>query len=630
MLKKYINKLFNKYQIIKNNNNPVFSKDHIKKFIYFASAFANKRIEILTSKDTTGGYFATKIILPKELNIFKTSNYNYNYYLYKIIFFLYLNKLIIKKKYNTDYLIMSFILTIKQTRRNIKNDNLHINNLEKLIYPTINELNLNTKDRKITFLQIIIEKLIYSSIKRIIILTHQEKLFLYKLENLINIKNEGITALLNKAYIYFTQLYSSNNNNIHHPWGSSYYYNDNVTNISKSKISTNKIKKTIKKINININKEKLNNTTNMPLEHLFNYKQTLDNYKRHHNKAINNNDGTEIKYMNSTNSATMTKSSTESHYLIKNDALNNSTSFCMNYHDFKKYEYDEWDFNLDIYKKNWCKLYEKKDILPKEMIWHKDFIKNNINIYKKLILLFREKLLLVKNKKEFIKRQKWGQDIDLDTIIDNYKDVKNYFFDKVYTQKIKKRNDSAVILLLDSSLSMESYLNTIKKISFIKILALVLSLTLEKIISYEVSTFHSNTRHDCRYLRLKDFSDNINKKKYNILNILSSGYTRIGPAIRHAANILNKRTEREKIIILLTDGCPTDYDEYEGTYGIQDIKNAMTEILKKKIKLKNIITNNTPNITFLNIIGNKNYTVINNISYISIMKILTLCFKLKI
>ena len=35
-----------------------------------------------------------------------------------------------------------------------------------------------------------------------------------------------------------------------------------------------------------------------------------------------------------------------------------------------------------------------------------------------------------------------------------------------------------------------------------------------------------------------------------------------------------ERTSR-KIVILLTDGRPCDYDRYEGTYGIKDVKKAI-------------------------------------------------------
>lgn len=53
------------------------------------------------------------------------------------------------------------------------------------------------------------------------------------------------------------------------------------------------------------------------------------------------------------------------------------------------------------------------------------------------------------------------------------------------------------------------------------------------------------------------------------------GYTRIGPALRHAQELLASEKARRKIILLVTDGRPCDYDRYEGRHGIKDVKKAI-------------------------------------------------------
>ena len=58
-------------------------------------------------------------------------------------------------------------------------------------------------------------------------------------------------------------------------------------------------------------------------------------------------------------------------------------------------------------------------------------------------------------------------------------------------------------------------------------------------------------------------------------SIEPSGYTRLGPAIRHSTYRLSQLNSKNKLLILLTDGKPTDYDRYEGRYGIEDIHNAI-------------------------------------------------------
>jgi nitric oxide reductase NorD protein len=65
--------------------------------------------------------------------------------------------------------------------------------------------------------------------------------------------------------------------------------------------------------------------------------------------------------------------------------------------------------------------------------------------------------------------------------------------------------------------------------------------------------------------------------------IESGGYTRIGPAIRHATHILENVRSETKWLMLLTDGKPNDYDRYEGVYGIQDTRKAIREASRSNI-----------------------------------------------
>jgi nitric oxide reductase NorD protein len=53
------------------------------------------------------------------------------------------------------------------------------------------------------------------------------------------------------------------------------------------------------------------------------------------------------------------------------------------------------------------------------------------------------------------------------------------------------------------------------------------------------------------------------------------GYTRIGAALRHAHEIIDRQSAKKKIVLLITDGRPCDYDRYEGNHGIHDVKKAI-------------------------------------------------------
>ena len=77
---------------------------------------------------------------------------------------------------------------------------------------------------------------------------------------------------------------------------------------------------------------------------------------------------------------------------------------------------------------------------------------------------------------------------------------------------------------------------------------------------------------------MKHFNDSWKSGRTNVGAISPQGFTRIGPAIRHAGYLLSKRESKKKWAILMSDGKPNDYDRYEGNYGVQDIKKAIKEL----------------------------------------------------
>ena len=54
-------------------------------------------------------------------------------------------------------------------------------------------------------------------------------------------------------------------------------------------------------------------------------------------------------------------------------------------------------------------------------------------------------------------------------------------------------------------------------------------------------------------------------------------YTRVGAAIRHATVILRRVEARRRLLLILSDGRPNDFDVYEGRYGLADTRQAVLE-----------------------------------------------------
>jgi len=54
-------------------------------------------------------------------------------------------------------------------------------------------------------------------------------------------------------------------------------------------------------------------------------------------------------------------------------------------------------------------------------------------------------------------------------------------------------------------------------------------------------------------------------------------FTRAGAAIRHATAGLMKQPARHRLLLLLSDGKPNDVDQYDGRYGVEDMRQAIAE-----------------------------------------------------
>ncbi|WP_299158196.1 VWA domain-containing protein [uncultured Tenacibaculum sp.] len=243
--------------------------------------------------------------------------------------------------------------------------------------------------------------------------------------------------------------------------------------------------------------------------------------------------------------------------------------------------YDEWDYAKRNYKEHFCKVYPKS-ILKTDVAYYKKAISKN----RSTLLGLRKMLTNVNNKYQQQRKQTQGEEFDLDAIIDLFVDVQSGFTpsEKIYLSKRKKEKDLSILLLLDSSLSSDGYAAGNKVIDVEKQVSILFGEILDEFnIDFSINSFHSKTRNHSSYITMKDFDEDWNKAKYKIGAIEPSGYTRIGPALRHSGALLDKRNTKNKWIILISDGKPNDYDRYEGNYGINDIKQALRELNERQI-----------------------------------------------
>lgn len=102
-------------------------------------------------------------------------------------------------------------------------------------------------------------------------------------------------------------------------------------------------------------------------------------------------------------------------------------------------------------------------------------------------------------------------------------------------------------------------------------------------ISHSIAEFRGYSNTQVEHNILLKFNHKANDK-YNLIKLNAFNGNRDGLALLWAMKKLKNQKEENKIIIIISDGCPADYD-YCGQVTIKDIKNIEKQCDKNKIKL---------------------------------------------
>ena len=243
--------------------------------------------------------------------------------------------------------------------------------------------------------------------------------------------------------------------------------------------------------------------------------------------------------------------------------------------------YPEWDFKRKSYRSDWCRLEVRRPPAGPLYVLDQSYYKER----KEILKIFDQ----IRHKPLWQKRQRDGVELDIDAVVNRFADIKGGHSsdDRLYFRNKKQKKDWQCLLLLDNSLSTDSWIANHRILDVIKdSVSLVGDAFSQDPETIAVAAFHSNTRHQCVYDVLKDFSDSwtVLKKKLSALEPV--GYTRIGPALRHALHTLRNSSSRHKFIFLISDGKASDYDHYEGRYGMEDIKQVLREARRDSVHIK--------------------------------------------
>ncbi len=276
--------------------------------------------------------------------------------------------------------------------------------------------------------------------------------------------------------------------------------------------------------------------------------------------------------------------------------------------------YDEWDFRMDDYKKEWCRVREM------------DMPEGSINSYNEVIReyhgmvngLKRQFGLLRPDRVRRIFREERGDDLDFDALVETM--VERHAgvapSDRIYIRRDKRQRDVSVAFLADMSFSTSDVLPSGKRIVDVEREGLTLMAeALESIgDSWAVYGFSSDYRDKVDFLVVKDFQEAFGDAvKRRFEGIRPIAMTRLGAAIRHANSILVKQDSVIRLLILLSDGRPYDVDYGDSDYAVEDTRAALWEGRRQGINSFCITVDKKSHEYLPHMYGESHYTVINNV-----------------
>jgi nitric oxide reductase NorD protein len=176
-----------------------------------------------------------------------------------------------------------------------------------------------------------------------------------------------------------------------------------------------------------------------------------------------------------------------------------------------------------------------------------------------------------------------GEEVDLDAWLRFATDRRagaSRHADGLYRRIQSGARDLACLLLADLSLSTDTWVNDHARV--IDVIRDSLFLFAESLAAtgdrFGIFGFSSRRRDPVRVHTLKGFDERYGAAVRGRIQAIRPGYyTRMGAAIRHAANRLALQPAGRRLLLLLSDGKPNDLDRYDGRYGIEDTREAVRE-----------------------------------------------------
>jgi hypothetical protein len=279
------------------------------------------------------------------------------------------------------------------------------------------------------------------------------------------------------------------------------------------------------------------------------------------------------------------------------------------------YHYQEWDYQVQLYRPDWATVYERRATKGDA-----NEIDHILAEYKPIAHKIRH--IIDRLSPQGVQRERNledGDEIDINAAVDAMISIRmgRQPDSRITMRNIIKNRDLAVTVLLDLSESTnETIAGSDKTVLDLTREAATLVCTAVSGIGdpFAVHGFASEGRHDVHYYRFKDFNQKFDHEAKARLDGMKGGLsTRMGAAMRHAGRHLLAQPERRKLLLLVTDGEPSDIDERDPQHLRHDTKKAVDELYSKGILTYCLTLDPNADTYVKRIFGANNYTIVDHV-----------------
>jgi hypothetical protein len=184
---------------------------------------------------------------------------------------------------------------------------------------------------------------------------------------------------------------------------------------------------------------------------------------------------------------------------------------------------------------------------------------------------------------------------------------------RIFRRHGRRHRASAVVLLMDLSVSTRRFVpgsfTTVLEVEkrAARVVAQALDSGRDRV---AVHGFASNGRHEVHYQRIKDFDEPFGAEQQARLAALQGSLsTRMGAALRHASAALDGQTVDHKVILMLTDGEPSDVDVVEDEHLVEDARHAVSRAAARGIRTFCLTLDRQADAYVRRIFGSRNYLI---------------------